>query len=65
MAHRHWRTGDLYEVTDDGTVRVERPDGTIGVFHPDGRWSSGELKWADIHMIEFVVGMASAQAATR
>lgn len=52
---RHVLTGGIYELQEDGLVRVEE-DGKVGLFHPDGRWRSGELRCADPHMIGWVGG---------
>jgi NAD(P)-dependent dehydrogenase (short-subunit alcohol dehydrogenase family) len=58
---RHPLSGALYSRRDDGLVQVEK-DGRTGVFHADGRWHSGELRQADLHMLGWVGG---PQLATR
>lgn len=50
----HPVTGVLFEVQDDGLVRVEQPDGRAGLFDSTGRWRSGELRFADPHACGFV-----------
>ena len=52
---RHALTGAIYDRTAEGLVQVEH-DGKTGLFHPDGRWHSGELKSADIHLLLWVGG---------
>jgi 3-oxoacyl-[acyl-carrier protein] reductase len=52
----HPLTGAIYETTDDADlVRVEE-DGQVGLFHLDGRHHSGELRFADPHMLGWVGG---------
>jgi hypothetical protein len=60
MKHRHLRTGCLYEYLPvEGLVAVEDPARRIsGRFRRDGSWHSGDLRFADNHMVEFVVGAA-------
>lgn len=61
MKFRHAFTGRIYELIDDGHVRVTDPDsGAEGIFSADGDWVSGELRDADFHMVRHVGG---AQAA--
>lgn len=61
--HRH-PTGDHYEAVDGGLVRVEALEsGASGLFHLDGRWHSGELMWADPHMVYFVTSLPVAVAS--
>ena len=57
-------TGAVYERTDDGLVLVTEKDGRTGTFRPDGRHVSGELRYADPHMIDWV-GMPQAQGMGR
>jgi len=52
---KHALTGGLYRAREDGLVEVEEK-GLQGVFHPDGTWHSGELRFADVHMIAWVGG---------
>jgi hypothetical protein len=52
---RHALTGGIYELQDDGLVRVEE-DGRVGLFHADGRWHSGELRQADPHLVGWIAG---------
>jgi hypothetical protein len=50
---RHPLSGGTYRSQEDGLVRVEE-DGRVGLFHPDGRWHSGELRDADLHLLLWV-----------
>jgi hypothetical protein len=43
---RHPLSGDVYDLDDNGLVRVER-DGRTGWFTRDGDWVSGDLRVAD------------------
>jgi hypothetical protein len=56
MRMRHPMTGDAYELQEDGLVQVVDGEGRTGLFHPDGRWHSGELRFADPHVCDFVGG---------
>ena len=53
---RHPYTHALYELTDDGHVRVTARDGRTGRFRPDGMWVDGELREADPHLCGWVAG---------
>jgi NAD(P)-dependent dehydrogenase (short-subunit alcohol dehydrogenase family) len=52
---RHPLSGAIYELQDDGLVRVE-DDGKTGLFHADGRWKSGAIRNADPQLIGWVGG---------
>jgi NAD(P)-dependent dehydrogenase (short-subunit alcohol dehydrogenase family) len=52
---RHPQSGAVYTRRDDGLVAVEQ-DGATGLFHPDGRWHSGALREADLHLLGWVGG---------
>ena len=52
---RHALTGAIYEIDEDGLVRVEE-NGVVGTFREDGSWVSGELRSADPHMCKWVGG---------
>ena len=57
MKLKHPLSGEIYSTQDDSDlVRVEREDGTWGLFQPDGRYHSGEVRSADLHMIGWVGG---------
>ena len=60
---KHPLTGAIYERQDDGLVRVEDTDGVVGVFDPEGRWQSGELRFADPHLCDFVGGRRPGRSA--
>ncbi len=51
----HPLTRAIYESQDDGLVKVTH-NGKQGVFDLTGRWRSGELRYADPHMILWVGG---------
>jgi len=51
----HPLTRGVYESRDDGLVMVTE-GGKQGVFDLSGRWKSGELRYADPHMILWVGG---------
>ncbi len=55
MKLQHPLTGAIYTRRDDGLVRVELGDRS-GLFHPDGRWHSGSLRQADLHLLGWVGG---------
>ncbi len=54
-ALRHPLSGALYELREDGLVNVTN-NGLTGVFHYDGRWHSGDLTFADPHMLLWLAG---------
>jgi hypothetical protein len=46
---------------DDGLVRVSNEAETrVGLFAADGRWQSGDLKYADPHMLQWVGGLQAS-----
>ena len=52
--HRNPHNGDYYEALPDGLIRVQEcGTGHTGIFSADGAWQSGDLKYADWHMIQF------------
>jgi hypothetical protein len=53
---RHALSGALYEVCDDGSVRVVARDGTEGRFTSDGEWLSGDLRHCDPHLTGWLAG---------
>jgi hypothetical protein len=53
---RHALSGALYDVLDDGHVRVTARDGTEGIFTADAVWVSGELRHADPHLCGWLAG---------
>ena len=55
-ALRHGFSRALYELTDDGLVRVTMPDGRTGLFDKRGQWQSGKLYDADPEMCLWVGG---------
>jgi hypothetical protein len=55
-AIRHPLTGAVYDLTDRGTIVVER-DGRTGEFDSNGGWLSGELKSADPQLCLWIAGV--------
>ncbi len=53
---RHPLSGAMYDVGEDGLVRVVTRDGVEGVFTPDGTWVEGELRSADPHFCAWLAG---------
>ncbi|PWI10416.1 hypothetical protein DIZ27_12505 [Streptomyces sp. NWU339] len=52
---RHPYTKDLYELDDQGRVRVTSTDGDhLGYFSSDGRWLAGDKFDADPHLCGWV-----------
>ncbi|MEM1230200.1 MAG: hypothetical protein AAGI15_06660 [Pseudomonadota bacterium] len=54
-ALKHPLSGAIYRVRDDGLVDVSN-NGVSGVFHYDGRYHSGEITYADPHMLLWLAG---------
>ena len=52
---RHPLSGALYDLQDDGTVRVEK-DGKVGLFSKDGVYLSGDVYQADPHLCVWIGG---------
>lgn len=52
---RHPLSGAIYDVEDDGLVRVDKA-GTVGWFTADGDWVRGELRDADPHLCLWLAG---------
>ena len=52
---KHPLTGATYRLRDDGLVDVEN-NGRTGAFASDGRHISGELTYADPHMLVWLAG---------
>ena len=64
MRIRHAYSGYIYQTMDDGMVQVEDPKtGQSGIFTPDAKWVSGDLTYADHHMVGHVGGK-TAEGAT-
>jgi hypothetical protein len=53
---KHPLSGALYDVQDDGRVRVESTTGQVGIFDVHGVWQSGDLKQADPHLCLWIAG---------
>ncbi len=52
---KHPLTGAIYTLRSDGLVDVDN-NGLRGVFHFDGRHHSGDLTFADPHMLLWLAG---------
>ncbi len=52
---RHPLSGALYDLQQDGTIRVEK-DGKVGIFRRDGTHVSGDLYHADPHLCGWIGG---------
>lgn len=52
----HPATKQVYTLQPDGTIEVKDPSGISGIFQRDGSWVSGELRFAELVMLEFVGG---------
>ncbi|HVZ18070.1 MAG TPA: hypothetical protein VG897_13190 [Terriglobales bacterium] len=52
---KHPVMGDLYELCEDGFLRVTASTGdATGIFKRNGEWISGDLKWADQHFCQWI-----------
>ena len=61
---KHPLTGAIYSLQEDGLIEVNE-NGKIGFFHKDGRYESGELKHADLHLLGWLGGTQTDAAANR
>jgi len=52
----HPATKQVFTLQGDGTIEVRDPSGISGIFTRDGAWVSGELRFAELVMLEFVGG---------
>jgi hypothetical protein len=57
----HPKTKQVFRLLADGTVEVQDPSGQSGVFTRDGGWLSGDLRYADAVMCDFVGGTYTPQ----
>lgn len=63
---RHPYSRDLYELDDDGRVRVTSADGTrVAHFTADGRWLEGARFEADPHLCGWVSGPRNQHRVSR
>jgi hypothetical protein len=54
---KHPSQNEEYVLQPDGRVKVTDLDsGQTGLFEYTGRWTDGELKFADVQMIGWVAG---------
>ncbi len=58
----HPKTKQVFTLLPDGLIEVSDPSGVRGVFHRDGSWVSGELRFAEPVMLEFVGGAYAPDA---
>jgi len=61
---KHALTGGVYELQDNGLIKVTE-NGREGFFHPDGRYESGELTHADLHLLGWLGGKQTDPSANR
>ena len=61
---KHALTGGIYELQDDGLIKVTEDD-VEGLFHADGRYESGELTHADLHLLGWLGGTQTDPGANR
>jgi hypothetical protein len=54
-SRKHPLNGAIYTVGDDGLVYVDK-QGVKGVFTPGGKYISGELTTADMHLCGWLAG---------
>ncbi len=54
-AIRHPMSGAVYDLQEDGNVRVEK-DGMTGLFRPDGTYISGDIHSADPQLCGWIGG---------
>ncbi len=52
---KHPLSGSLYDLMDDGTVRVEK-HGEVGYFTAQGTWLHGAVRQADPHLCLWIGG---------
>ena len=52
---KHPMNGAMYTVLEDGMVEVQN-NGLTGIFSWDGRHQSGDLTYADVHMLVWLAG---------
>ena len=50
MKYKHPLTSAIYELRSDGLIEVDEK-GLKGLFHGDGRYESGDLTQADLHLL--------------
>ena len=61
MKFRHAFTGHVYELLEEGRVKVTDPATSAeGIFDANGDWISGEIRTADFHMVRHVGGAHAA-----
>jgi hypothetical protein len=53
---KHPLSGAVYDLTEDGTIRVVTRDGRTGLFDRNGVWLSGEARHADPHLCVWIGG---------
>jgi hypothetical protein len=62
VSMRHPLRNETYTVVDGALVQVENHDqGITGVFQPSGEWVSGDLRSADLHLLEWMGALAAQQ----
>jgi hypothetical protein len=61
----HPKTKQVFTLLEDGSIEVQDPAGISGVFKRDGSWVSGELRFAEPVMLDFVGGTYRPTAASK
>ena len=61
---RHPLSGAVYEITDEGTIRVTT-DESSGLFDREGVWISGELRTSDPQMCNWLASSVYELAPLR
>jgi hypothetical protein len=57
---RHALSGAVYEVDDNGDIRVEARDGRVGTFTGQGVRLTGEIRSVDPQMCGWIAGVQLA-----
>lgn len=53
---KHPLSGAVYDLNEDGTIRVVTRDGRTGTFDRNGVWLSGDARQADPHLCLWIGG---------
>jgi hypothetical protein len=61
---RHPYSRDLYELDEEGRVRITRRNGEVGYYSSDGRWLDGVKFDADPHLCGWVSAPRNAHRIT-
>jgi len=61
---KHALTGGVYELQEDGLIKVTE-NNQVGYFFADGQYDSGELKHADLHLLGWLGGKQANPTSNR